>query len=92
MSYHNTELRVGFEMDQYTFSEGAGQVTIYIVRENTITISDNFTVEVAMLQSSTATEGAYVIASQVVCEDSELFLSVQQIQITVFLLVHCLSM
>ena len=48
----STELQVGFEMDQYTFSEGAGQVTIYIIRENNVIISENFTVEVAMLTTN----------------------------------------
>jgi len=59
MRFLPTELQVGFEMDQYTFSEDAGQVTIYIIRENNVTISENFTVEVSALSSSTATVGMY---------------------------------
>ena len=60
MNYYNIDLRVGFEMDQYTFSESAGQVTIHIIKENTVSISENFIVQVAMLQSSTATEGMFI--------------------------------
>ena len=59
MTFLPTELQVGFEMDQYTLSEDAGQVTIYIIRENNVTISENFTVEVSALSSSTATVGMY---------------------------------
>ena len=59
----STELQVGFEMDQYTFSEGAGQATIYIIRENTVTINENFIVEVATFSSSTAKRGAYEVAN-----------------------------
>lgn len=55
------ELQVGFEMEEYTFNERAGQVAIYIIKENSVTISENFIVEVAMLQSSTATEGVYIM-------------------------------
>ena len=59
MTFLPTELQVGFEMDQYTLSEDAGQATIYIIRENNVTISENFTVEVSALSSSTATVGMY---------------------------------
>ena len=57
MRFLPTELQIGFEMDQYTFSEGAGQATIYIIRENNVTISENFIVEVSILPSSSAMEG-----------------------------------
>lgn len=51
-----TVVQVGFEMAQYTFSEGAGQVIIHIARENTVIISQSFTVEMALLPTSTAQE------------------------------------
>lgn len=53
----STVLQIGFEMAQYTFSENAGQVTIHVARENTAIISHSFTVEVALLPTSTAREG-----------------------------------
>ena len=49
-------VRVGFEMTQYTFSEGAGQVNIHVARENTVIIGQSFTVEMAILPTSTAQE------------------------------------
>lgn len=49
---------MGFEMSEYFFSESAGFLnqSVYIVRENEVTVSSNFTVTVVLLQS-TATDG-----------------------------------
>ena len=63
----STVLQVGFEIAQHTFSEDAGQVTIHVVRENTVTISQSFTVEVAVLPTSTAREGVLVHSKNYIC-------------------------
>ena len=49
---------MGFEMSEYFFSESAGILSqsVYIVRENEVTVSSTFTVTVVLLES-TATDG-----------------------------------
>ena len=49
---------MGFEMSEYFLSESAGFLnqSVYIVRENEVTVSSTFTVTVVLLHYSTATD------------------------------------
>jgi len=51
-------------MAQYTFSEGVGQVNIDVARENTVIIGQSFTVEMAILPTSTARESVLELFSR----------------------------
>ena len=50
---------MGFELSEYSFNESAGSLpaSVYIVRENTVTVSSNFSVIVVLQNYSTATYG-----------------------------------
>ena len=49
-------IRMGFSSPQYQFSEGAGSLpeSVYIEKENAVTVSSNFTVTVVLQTTSTA--------------------------------------
>lgn len=49
---------LGFELSQYFFNEsGENWPSIYIVRENEVTVSTSFSVNVTILSNSSATDG-----------------------------------
>ena len=53
---------MGFSSPQYQFSEGAGSLpeSVYIEKENAITVSSNFIVTVVLQTTSTATYGRFL--------------------------------
>lgn len=53
---------IGFEMSEYFFNENVGflPTSVYIVRENIVAVSYNFTVTVVLLHDSTATNGKVI--------------------------------
>ena len=52
---------MGFSSSQYQFSEGAGSLpeSVYIVRENAVTVSSTFTVTVVLQTTSTASDSKF---------------------------------
>ena len=61
-------MSVGFEMPEYQFSEGAGFLPdiVYIVRENGVSVSSNFTVTVIIQATSTAEAGSTYLSVETV--------------------------
>ena len=55
---------MGFETREYQFSENAGSLpnSVYIVRENLVTVSSSFIVTVVLQDHSTATDGTSIAA------------------------------
>ena len=53
-----TEILLGFERAEYAFNESAGSLpeSVYIVRENPVTVSSEFNITVLLLSQSTATD------------------------------------
>ena len=58
------EIKVGFEMSEYYFNESAGSLpnSVYIVRENLVTVSSNFDVTIVVQATSTASGNGKVNA------------------------------
>ena len=54
---------MGFGSPQYQFSEGAGSLpeSVYIEKENAITVSSNFTVTVVLQTTSTASYSEFLV-------------------------------
>jgi hypothetical protein len=60
-------IMMGFELLQYQFNESAGSLpdSVYIVRENPVTVSSTFTVTVSLQSHSTAMHGSDFLVSDV---------------------------